>query len=117
MTTRIPVASAQPYEVVVGHGAVTEVRGLVAGAARVAVVHPPVLAGRARALRDFVARDGLAVHLVEVPDGEAAKTSDVAAFCWGVLAEAGFTIDGWSGDWDSTPVTATSPEVIVLARA
>lgn len=91
MTTRIPVASAQPYEVVVGHGAVTEVRGLVAGAARVVVVHPPVLAGRARALRDFVARDGLDVHLVEVPDGEAAKTSDVAAFCWGVLADAGFT--------------------------
>ena len=27
-----------------------------------------------------------------------------------LLAEAGFTIDGWFGDWDSTPVTATSPK-------
>ena len=91
MTTTIPVASAQPYEVVVGHGVVTGVRDLVAGAARVAVVHPAVLADRAQALRRFLRTDGLDVHLIEVPDGEAAKTADVAAFCWGVLAEAGFT--------------------------
>jgi len=91
MSTRITVASTQPYDVVVGHGVVTEVGGLVAGATRVAVVHPPVLAGRAQALRRLLDGGGLAVHLVEVPDGEAAKTSDVAAFCWGVLAGAGFT--------------------------
>jgi len=28
---------------------------------------------------------------VEIPDGEAAKTADVAAFCWDVLGRAGFT--------------------------
>ncbi len=90
MTTRIPVASAQPYEVVVGSGAAAGLRGLLRpDVARVAIVHPPVLAARARALRASL--DGLDVHLLEVPDGEAAKTSDVAAFCWGVLAEAGFT--------------------------
>jgi SAM-dependent methyltransferase len=33
-----------------------------------------------------------------------------------LLAEAGFTVEGWFGDWDSTPVTASSPEVIVVAR-
>jgi ubiquinone/menaquinone biosynthesis C-methylase UbiE len=33
-----------------------------------------------------------------------------------LLAQAGFTVEGWFGDWDSTPVTASSPEVIVLAR-
>jgi ubiquinone/menaquinone biosynthesis C-methylase UbiE len=33
-----------------------------------------------------------------------------------LLAHAGFTVEGWFGDWDSTPVTASSPEVIVVAR-
>jgi|tagenome__1003787_1003787.scaffolds.fasta_scaffold20859684_2 SAM-dependent methyltransferase len=33
-----------------------------------------------------------------------------------LLAGAGFTVEGWFGDWDSTPVTASSPEVIVVAR-
>jgi SAM-dependent methyltransferase len=34
-----------------------------------------------------------------------------------LLAEARFDVEGWFGDWDSSPVTAASPEVIVLARA
>jgi ubiquinone/menaquinone biosynthesis C-methylase UbiE len=33
-----------------------------------------------------------------------------------LLAEADFTVEGWFGDWDSTPVTPSSPEVIVVAR-
>lgn len=33
-----------------------------------------------------------------------------------LLTEAGFTIDGWFGGWDRTPVTADGLEVIVLAR-
>jgi hypothetical protein len=32
-----------------------------------------------------------------------------------LLEEAGFRIDGWFGDWDRTSVTASSPEVIVVA--
>jgi SAM-dependent methyltransferase len=32
-----------------------------------------------------------------------------------LLEDVGFRIDGWFGDWDRTPVTATSPEVIVVA--
>lgn len=32
-----------------------------------------------------------------------------------LLAEAGFRIDGWFGDWDRSDVTATSPEIIVIA--
>lgn len=32
------------------------------------------------------------------------------------LTTTGFRIEGWYGDWDRTPVTTTSPEVIVLAR-
>lgn len=33
-----------------------------------------------------------------------------------MVEEAGFAVDGWYGDWDRSPVTATSPELIVLAR-
>jgi len=33
-----------------------------------------------------------------------------------MVEEAGFRIEGWFGDWDRSVVTATSPEVIVLAR-
>jgi hypothetical protein len=32
-----------------------------------------------------------------------------------LLREAGYRIDGWFGDWDRTPVTPSSPEVIVVA--
>jgi hypothetical protein len=37
--------------------------------------------------------------------------AEVAAF----LANVGFTTLAWFGDWDRAPVTATSPELIVLA--
>ena len=33
-----------------------------------------------------------------------------------VLHEAGFVDATWYGDWDRTPVSATSPEIIVIAR-
>jgi SAM-dependent methyltransferase len=38
---------------------------------------------------------------------------EVAAFVFG----AGFTIESQFGDWDRTPLTATSPEIITVARA
>jgi SAM-dependent methyltransferase len=34
-----------------------------------------------------------------------------------LVEEAGFRIDGWFGDWDRTPVTPSSPEVIVIATS
>jgi SAM-dependent methyltransferase len=34
----------------------------------------------------------------------------------GFLREAGFTAIEWFGDWDRSPVSATSPEIIVIAR-
>jgi SAM-dependent methyltransferase len=34
-----------------------------------------------------------------------------------LLGEAGFTVEARFGDWDSSPVTPSSPEVVVLARA
>jgi len=92
MTTRLTVHTASPYEVVVGHGVTDEARRLVGPEARrVAVIHPPTLVERATQLRSVLADDDLEVHLIEVPDGEAAKTADVLARCWDALGDAGFT--------------------------
>jgi 3-dehydroquinate synthase len=91
MTTRVRVNAATPYEVVVGHGVTAELRDLLKGASRVAIVHPPTLRDRAERLRAGIVTDDRAVHLIEVPDGEAAKTAEVLTFCWDVLGKAGFT--------------------------
>ncbi|HEY2983519.1 MAG TPA: 3-dehydroquinate synthase [Jatrophihabitantaceae bacterium] len=89
--TRIPVAGEAPYEVVVGHGLLGELAPLLAGAARVAVIHPPTLQVTATRVRDDLTRHGFETHAIKVPDGEAAKTLHVAGFCWDVLGQAGFT--------------------------
>jgi hypothetical protein len=33
-----------------------------------------------------------------------------------LLADAGFAIEAQFGDWDRSPVTDTSPEIITIAR-
>lgn len=95
-TTRIHVGGASPYDVLVGRGLTgTLLAGLPAmlgeDARRVAVIHPRTLAARATSFRDALLREGLDARTIEVPDGEAAKTAEVAAFCWSVLGGAGFT--------------------------
>ncbi len=92
MTTRIRVESAAPYDVLIGAGVSSRLaEHLGEDVRRVAIVHPRVLRERAEQLRRRLLQDGLRVHLLEVPDGEQAKTADVLGFCWGVLGEAGFT--------------------------
>ncbi len=89
--TRIPVGGPQPYDVLVGHGLLDRLPALLAGALRVAVIHQPSVAERAAAVRDRLAATGIAVLLLPVPDGEAAKTLPVAGACWDALGRAGFT--------------------------
>ena len=89
--TRIQVTGAQPYEVVIGTGLRGELAGLLAGAQRVAVIHPPTLLATAQAVRDDLDSHGLQGHLIGVPDGEDAKTLAVAGSCFDVLGELGFT--------------------------
>jgi 3-dehydroquinate synthase len=91
LTTRITVAGAAPYDVLVGHGLLGELPPLLAGASRVAVVHPPTLRVTAEAVRDDLANAGFDAHAIEIPDGEDAKTLQVAGFCWDVLGRIGFT--------------------------
>ena len=70
-----------------------ELPGLLPGApARSRVVHPPTLAAPADAAVETPAGGRAWTPLpLEVPDGEAAKTLEVAAGCWDALGAAGFT--------------------------
>ena len=89
--TRIEVAGAQPYPVLVGRDLLDELAPLLAGASRVAVVHPPTLAARADDVRDRLTEHGFVAHTLEIPDGEDAKTLAVAGSCWDRLGQLGFT--------------------------
>jgi 3-dehydroquinate synthase len=89
---RITVRGDQPYDVVIGWDLLGDLGGLLGDRAeRVAVVHPRALAATADAVRADLAADGRQAILLEVPDGEEAKTAAVAGFCWSVLGRNGFT--------------------------
>lgn len=89
-TTVIPVTTPTGgYDVLVG-------RGLLAGIGdqvpervrRIVVVHQPSLRGVAEELREQLSTDGRQAFLAEVPDGEEAKTAQVAGFLWQVCGQA-----------------------------
>ncbi|MDN5852983.1 MAG: 3-dehydroquinate synthase [Actinomycetia bacterium] len=88
---RLRVDTERPYDVAVGAGALDDLPKLVEDASRIAVVHPATLSRPAESLRKRLMADTREAHCIEVPDGEAAKTADVAAFCWSVLGDTGFT--------------------------
>lgn len=89
--TRITVRGAVPYDVVVGQGLVGELAEAVAGSNKVAIIHPPTLRATAEAIRDELIVDGFDAHVIEIPDGEDAKTLRVAGYCWDVLAKIEMT--------------------------
>ncbi|GAA3946562.1 3-dehydroquinate synthase [Microbacterium soli] len=89
----ISVTGQAPYDIIVGRDILDRVRtALDPAVAKVLVVHPPTLADRAAELRDRLMTDGsLQVLLAEIPDAEAGKRIEVAAFCWQVMGQADFT--------------------------
>ncbi|WP_182376543.1 3-dehydroquinate synthase [Nocardioides sp. WS12] len=88
--TVIRVATASPYDVVVGRGVLGRLRGLLpAGVQRVAIVCPESLEEMLVPFEDLL--EGLDVVVLQVPDGEEAKNWEVAAACWEALGEDGFT--------------------------
>jgi 3-dehydroquinate synthase len=90
-STTIRVATAKPYDVVVGEGLLGELPALVARAQRIAVIHPEALRTTGEAVAEDLRQHGFEAHSVEVPDGEQSKDLKVAAYLWDVLGKAGFT--------------------------
>jgi 3-dehydroquinate synthase len=92
--TEIPVSSsggAGDYTVLVGRGLLADVAAyLPPKVAKVLIVHAPTLGARAEELREQLS-GRYEVFLAEVPDAEAAKRVEVAAFCWGVMGQTDFT--------------------------
>ncbi len=90
-TTIITVPGAPGYDVRVGRGILGDLPELIGTAAqKVLIVHPPTLGARAEALR-LALSDRYQVLLAEIPDAEAGKRIEVAAFCWQVLGQSDFT--------------------------
>ncbi|GGO82331.1 3-dehydroquinate synthase [Wenjunlia tyrosinilytica] len=93
--TRIQVAGTagtDPYEVLVGHRLLDDLPGLIGRSARrVAVLHPEALAATGEAVRDDLANQGYEAIALQLPNAEESKTAEVAAYCWKVLGQTGFT--------------------------
>jgi 3-dehydroquinate synthase len=88
---RVPVPGDKPYEVVIGPGAQVELGLVLAGTARAVVVHAPPLAAEAGAAVEILQSAGVAAEALVVPDGEAAKTAEVAAGLWEEFGRLGLT--------------------------
>jgi 3-dehydroquinate synthase len=97
---RIRVATAQPYDVVIGRYLRAELLDAVGNSA-VAIVHQPTLVESAEALRTVLEYLGSPVYRIEVPDAEDGKKLSVAGFCWDVLGQVGLdrsgTVVGFGG--------------------
>jgi len=88
----IAVTGASPYDVTVGSDLLQRaVDSIPLGAARVLVVHSQPLQRKADYVKRLIDESGRLGVLVEVPDAEAGKTAEVAAFCWQVLGKSEFT--------------------------
>jgi 3-dehydroquinate synthase len=95
-STTIPVGRAEDpggrYDVVIGHGVLDALPGLLGDAVRrVLVVHPRALRSTADTVRRDLAAGGVQPYLAEVPDAEDAKTVETLASCWSLLGQAEFT--------------------------
>ncbi len=88
---RVTVPGDRPYEVAIGPGALAELSLVLAGTAKAAVVHAAPLAALAGAAVETLQTAGVAAEAVVVPDGEAAKTAEVAAELWEQFGRLGMT--------------------------
>lgn len=92
--TTIRVQGPAPYDVVIGHAVLDRLPGLLpAGAERVAIVCPEELEHLLDALLDAAPQltESYDVTVLQIPDGEEAKTAETASACWEALGEEGFT--------------------------
>ncbi|MEU6710442.1 3-dehydroquinate synthase [Nonomuraea sp. NPDC046802] len=90
--TRIPVRGDSPYDVVIGTGVLAELPTLFKpGVRTVAVIHPETLPEISRPVCAALSEAGYEVVELPVPDGEQAKTVEVAAQLWSALGRHGVT--------------------------
>ena len=85
----VQVAVDPPYPVIIGRDLSGEVDKLLSGRHKVAILHQPVLAETAEAIRNHLAGKGVDAHRVEIPDAEAGKDLPVVGFIWEVLGRIG----------------------------
>lgn len=89
--THITVSGTVDYDVVVGRDLLDDVADhLAPSTAKVLIVHTATVGARAVALRESLL-DKYEVLIAEVPDAEAAKRIEVAAFCWQIMGQADFS--------------------------
>ncbi len=91
--TRVEVGGdSAPYDVMIGAGTLSGVGELLPPeSTRVALLHPEALGDRAADLAVDLATPGREVITIELPDGEEAKSAEVAYGCWEALGRNGFT--------------------------
>ena len=89
-STTIPVTTPTGgYDVTIGRGLLREVPAHVPERVRrIVVVHQPSLRTVAEELREALSTGSRQAFLAEVPDGEEAKTAQVAGFLWQVCGQA-----------------------------
>jgi 3-dehydroquinate synthase len=85
----IPVATANPYRVVIGRGLLGELVAELADTRTVAILYQPSLTATAEAVRQALADRGVDAHRIEIPDAEAGKDLAVAGYCWEVFGRIG----------------------------
>ena len=83
----IDVHADHSYTVLIGRAVSSRAAQLLTGASRTAILHPPVLATQAARIAQTLTNP----LLIEVPQGEQAKTPDQLVRCWRGLAQAGIT--------------------------
>ncbi len=87
--TVLHVGGASPYDVVVGHHLADRLPAMVGDAHRVAIIAPDPIEHLVDEIVPSIADLDLTVLMI--PDGEEAKTAEVANSCWEALGEEGFT--------------------------
>jgi len=85
----VEVKTDPPYPVVIGTGLMAELGRFLDGRHKVAILHQPVLAQTAEAIRNHLADKGVDAHRIEIPDAEAGKDLPVVGFIWEVLGRIG----------------------------
>jgi 3-dehydroquinate synthase len=89
--TRIEVTAERTYPVIIGRGLLGDLLPILHGAQRVALIHPGALMVSAQGIEEELRGAGHETITIEIPEGEDAKTIEVAGFCWNALAASGFT--------------------------